>query len=202
DLAEAEGLADLLAAETELQRQSALALAGGAVSRTVDDWRVRVLQLSARVEAVLDFSEDDDIGGLDAGFVPDLSALTAELAEWLARPRAEVLREGFRVVLAGPPNAGKSTLFNALVEAEAAITSPIPGTTRDVVTRPVAIAGVPFLFLDTAGLRPVTADPIEQTGIDRARGELTRADLVLWLGPDAECPPGAWNIEAQADRAD
>jgi len=202
DLAEAEGLADLLAAETELQRQSALALAGGAVSRTVDDWRIRVLQLSARVEAVLDFSEDDDIGGLDAGFVPDLSALTAELAEWLARPRAEVLREGFRVVLAGPPNAGKSTLFNALVEAEAAITSPIPGTTRDVVTRPVAIAGVPFLFLDTAGLRPVTADPIEQTGIDRARGELTRADLVLWLGPDAECPPGAWNIEAQADRAD
>ena len=202
DLAEAEGLADLLAAETELQRQSALALAGGAVSRTVDDWRVRVLQLSARVEAVLDFSEDDDIGGLDAGFVPDLSALTAELAEWLTRPRAEVLREGFRVVLAGPPNAGKSTLFNALVEAEAAITSPIPGTTRDVVTRPVALDGVPFLFLDTAGLRPVTADPIEQTGIDRARGELTRADLVLWLGPDAECPPGAWNIEAQADRAD
>jgi tRNA modification GTPase len=202
DLAEAEGLADLLAAETELQRQSALALAGGAVSRTVDDWRIRVLQLSARVEAVLDFSEDDDIGGLDAGFVPDLSALTAELAEWLTRPRAEVLREGFRVVLAGPPNAGKSTLFNALVEAEAAITSPIPGTTRDVVTRPVAIAGVPFLFLDTAGLRTVTADPIEQTGIDRARGELTRADLVLWLGPDAECPPGAWNIEAQADRAD
>ena len=202
DLAEAEGLADLLAAETELQRQSAFALAGGAVSRTVDDWRIRVLQLSARVEAVLDFSEDDDIGGLDAGFVPDLSALTAELAEWLTRPRAEVLREGFRVVLAGPPNAGKSTLFNALVEAEAAITSPIPGTTRDVVTRPVAIAGVPFLFLDTAGLRPVTADPIEQTGIDRARGELTRADLVLWLGPDAECPPGAWNIEAQADRAD
>jgi tRNA modification GTPase len=202
DLAEAEGLADLLAAETELQRQSALALAGGAVSRTVDDWRIRVLQLSARVEAVLDFSEDDDIGGLDAGFVPDLSALTAELAEWLTRPRAEVLREGFRVVLAGPPNAGKSTLFNALVEAEAAITSPIPGTTRDVVTRPVAIAGVPFLFLDTAGLRTVTADPIEQTGIDRARGELTRADLVLWLGPDAECPPGAWNIEAQADRVD
>ena len=202
DLAEAEGLADLLAAETELQRQSAFALAGGAVSRTVDDWRIRVLQLSARVEAVLDFSEDDDIGGLDAGFVPDLSALTAELAEWLTRPRAEVLREGFRVVLAGPPNAGKSTLFNALVEAEAAITSPIPGTTRDVVTRPVAIAGVPFLFLDTAGLRPVTADPIEQTGIDRARGELIRADLVLWLGPDAECPPGAWNIEAQADRAD
>lgn len=202
DLAEAEGLADLLSAETELQRQSALALAGGALSRTIEDWRTRVLRLSAQVEAVLDFSEDDDIAGLDPLFAMDLAALAADLADWLARPRAEALREGFRVVLAGPPNAGKSTLFNALVEAEAAITSPIPGTTRDVVTRPVAIAGVPFLFLDTAGLRGETQDPIEQTGIDRARGELDRADLVLWLGPAEDCPPGAWDIAAQADRAD
>jgi len=202
DLAEAEGLADLLSAETELQRQSALALAGGALSRTIEDWRTRVLQLSAQVEAVLDFSDDDDIAGLDPLFAMDLAAVAADLADWLARPRAEVLREGFRVVLAGPPNAGKSTLFNALVEAEAAITSPIPGTTRDVVTRPVAIAGVPFLFLDTAGLRGKTHDPIEQTGIDRARGELDRADLVLWLGPADDCPRGAWDIAAQADRAD
>ena len=202
DLAEAEGLADLLSAETELQRQSALALAGGALSRTIEDWRTRVLRLSAQVEAVLDFSEDDDIAGLDPLFAMELATLAADLADWLARPRAEVLREGFRVVLAGPPNAGKSTLFNALVEAEAAITSPIPGTTRDVVTRPVAIAGVPFLFLDTAGLRGETQDPIEQTGIDRARGELDRADLVLWLGPADDCPPGAWDIAAQADRVD
>jgi tRNA modification GTPase len=202
DLAEAEGLADLLSAETELQRQSALALAGGALSRTIEDWRTRVLRLSAQVEAVLDFSEDDDIAGLDPLFAMELATLAADLADWLARPRAEVLREGFRVVLVGPPNAGKSTLFNALVEAEAAITSPIPGTTRDVVTRPVAIAGVPFLFLDTAGLRGETQDPIEQTGIDRARGELDRADLVLWLGPADDCPPGAWDIAAQADRVD
>lgn len=201
DLAEAEGLADLLSAETELQRQSALALSAGAFSRQVDSWRVAVLSLSARVEAILDFSEDDDIGALDDGFARDVEVLTGELATWLARPRAELLREGFRVVLAGPPNAGKSTLFNALVEAEAAITSPIPGTTRDVVTRPVAMAGLPFLFLDTAGLREATADPIEHTGIVRARGELDRADLVLWLGATDACPPGAWDIAAQCDRA-
>lgn len=204
DLAEAEGLADLLAAETELQRRSALALAGGSFSRTVEEWRLRLLTLSAEVEALLDFSDEDDVApsGWDERFTWNIAGLIADLEAWLARPRAEVLREGFRVVLAGPPNAGKSTLFNALVESEAAITSPIPGTTRDVVTRPVAIAGLPFLFLDTAGLREQTADPIEQTGIDRARSEVDRADLVLWLGPDAQCPSGAWNIEAQCDRAD
>jgi len=202
DLAEAEGLADLLSAETELQRQSALALAGGAFSQIIEEWRARLLRFSAQIEAVLDFSEDDDIDSLDSGFTWNIAELTEELAGWLARPGAEALREGFRVVLAGPPNAGKSTLFNALVEAEAAITSPMPGTTRDVVTRPVAIAGVPFLFLDTAGLREATSDPIEQTGITRARGELERADLVLWLGPEGDCPAGAWDIEAQSDRAD
>jgi len=202
DLAEAEGLADLLSAETELQRRSALALAGGDFSRRVEQWRLAVLHLSARVEAVLDFSEDDDIAGLDPQFAADLANLAGDLTDWLQRPRAERLREGFRVVLAGPPNAGKSTLFNALVEAEAAITSPIPGTTRDVVSCPVALDGVPFLFLDTAGLRGETSDPIEQTGIDRARGELDRADLVLWLGPQADCPSGAWDIAAQVDRRD
>ena len=105
------------------------------------------------------------------------------------------------MVLAGPPNAGKSTLFNALVESEAAITSPIAGTTRDLVTRPVAIAGIPCLFIDTAGLREAAGDVIEQIGVERARGELARADLVLWLGPAAECPPAAWLIAAQCDRA-
>jgi tRNA modification GTPase len=128
--------------------------------------------------------------------------LQRELAQWLTRPRAETLREGFRVVLAGPPNAGKSTLFNALVESDAAITSPLAGTTRDVLSRPVAISGVPFLFLDTAGLRADAADSIEAIGVERARGELDRADLVLWLGPEVDCPTGAWNIAAQSDRGD
>jgi tRNA modification GTPase len=201
DLAEAEGLADLLAAETELQRQSALALAGGTLSRIVEDWRVRLLLLSAQVEAILDFSDEDDVAPQDERFTWNIAALAAELGEWLNRPRAEALREGFRVVLAGPPNAGKSTLFNALVEAEAAITSPVAGTTRDVVTRSVAIGGVPFLFLDTAGLRASSLDAIEQIGIERARAEVGRADLVLWLGDDDACPAGAWDILAQVDRA-
>ena len=208
DLAEAEGLADLLSAETELQRRAALALADGALSRQVADWRSRVLALSAALEAALDFAGDDDIdeqgGGLPDGFAGAGRALAEDLAAWLARPRAEPLREGFRVVLAGPPNAGKSTLFNALVEDEAAITAAEPGTTRDVLQRAVALGGVPFTFVDTAGLRDEGAGTIEQIGIARARAEAARADLVLWMGPEGAGPLGGvvWEIAAQCDRAD
>ena len=202
DLAEAEGLADLLSAETELQRRSALAMASGAFSRTVETWRERLLASSAALEAVLDFSDEDDVALLSPDFFARLDVLREELNEWLTRPRAEALREGFRVVIAGPPNAGKSTLFNALLESEAAIATPIAGTTRDVLTRPVAIDGLPFLFADTAGLREETHDPIEAIGIERARDALDVADLVLWLGAEGEGPPEAWEIEAQADRAD
>ncbi len=205
DLAEAEGLADLLSAETELARAAALANAGGALSRQVEGWRERVLALSAEVEGVLDFSDEEDAGDLPESFTWNIAALAGELRDWLARPRSERLGEGFRVVLAGPPNAGKSTLFNALVESEAAITSPVAGTTRDVIERSVAIAGVPFTFVDTAGLREVNevseADQIEAVGIARAQAALTRADVVLWMGPDGEGPDGAWEVAAQADRA-
>jgi tRNA modification GTPase len=200
DLAEAEGLADLLSAETELQRAAALHTMQGALSRQVEAWRERVLVLSAQLEAVLDFSDEEDASDLPEGFTWNIAGLAKELGEWLTRPRAERLGEGFRVVLAGPPNAGKSTLFNALVESEAAITSPIAGTTRDVIERSVAIAGVPFTFVDTAGLRDEGSDAIEVIGIDRARGELARADVVLWLGPEGEGPLGAWEIAAQSDR--
>lgn len=202
DLAEAEGLADLLSAETELQRRSAIAMAGGALSHQVDAWRARVLQASAAVEAILDFGDEDDVTDLPPGFAAAIATLADELARWLARPHAETLREGFRVVLAGPPNAGKSTLFNALVDDEAAITSPLAGTTRDVLSRAVAIAGVPFVFADTAGLREGTEDAIEAIGIGRARAELDRADLVLWLGPEGQAPARAWEIAAQIDRPD
>jgi tRNA modification GTPase len=200
DLAEAEGLADLLSAETELQRRSALAMAGGAFSRQVDDWRERLLIGSAQVEAVLDFADEDDVAILPVTFTAALEALHTEISQWLTRPRAEALREGFRVVLAGPPNSGKSTLFNALVESEAAITAPIAGTTRDVLTRPVALDGVPFLFADTAGLRNQTEDVIEAIGIERAREALASSDLVLWLGEEGQGPPAAWEIEPQTDR--
>lgn len=202
DLAEAEGLADLLEAETELQRLSAMAMAGGAFSREVEGWRAELLMLSAAVEAVLDFGDEDDVATLPADFAVKIEALSLEIKTWLDRPRAELLKEGFRVVVAGPPNAGKSTLFNVLVEAEAAIATPIAGTTRDVLTRPVAIAGVPFLFADTAGLHDAVDDVVEAIGIERALEALDRADLVLWLGPEGAGPPGAWEIEGQIDRPD
>lgn len=203
DLAEAEGLGDLLTAETELARSAAMANLGGALSRQVETWRERVLVLSAQIEAVLDFSDEEDASDLPECFTWNIAALYGELADWLTRPRSERLGEGFRVVLAGPPNAGKSTLFNALVESEAAITSPIAGTTRDVIERSVAIGGVPFTFVDTAGIRDsADADVIEAVGIARAEAELLRADLVLWLGPQGEGPSGAWEIAAQSDLTD
>ena len=202
DLAEAEGLADLLSAETEMQRAAALASAQGGLSAQVSEWREAVLGLSAQIEAVLDFSDEDDVGELPEGFTWNIERLATTLGDWLDRPRAEQLGEGFRVALAGPPNAGKSTLFNALVESEAAITSPLAGTTRDVIERNVGIAGVPFSFVDTAGLRDQSDDAIERIGIDRARIELERADLVLWLGPEGEGPAGSWEIAPQSDRED
>lgn len=200
DLAEAEGLADLLSAETELQRQAAVGMAGGALSRRVEDWRDRVLGLSARLEAVLDFEDEGDVGALSATFASDIADLAAEIGQALSAPSAETLREGYRVALAGPPNAGKSTLFNALTDSEAAITTPIAGTTRDVLVRPVGLGGVPFSFVDMAGLRDESSDPVEAIGIERAEAEIERADLVLWLGPEGEGPAGAWEIEAQCDR--
>jgi len=202
DLAEAEGLGDLLSAETELQRAAALAGATGALSRQVEEWRDIVLRLSAQVEAALDFSDEDDVAELPDGFTWNIRELEGQLKVWLERPRSEKLGEGFRVALAGPPNAGKSTLFNALVESEAAITSAIAGTTRDAIERSVAIEGVPFSFVDTAGLRDESDDTIELIGIDRARRELERADIVLWLGAEGEGPDGAWEIAARADAED
>jgi tRNA modification GTPase len=202
DLAQAEGLADLLAAETDLQRRAALTSAGGALSRQIEAWRQSVLGLSALVEATLDFSDEDDVGALPADFYRRLATLEGEIAQWLVRPRAERLKDGFTVAIAGPPNAGKSTLFNALVESEAAITAPIAGTTRDVLTWSVAIRGVPFRFVDTAGLRDETQDTIEAIGIERARSTLLLADLVLWLGPQGEAPEDVtlWQVVAQIDR--
>lgn len=204
DLAEAEGLADLLEAETELQRASAIMVAGGAVSRETSDWRAEVLRLSAQIEAALDFSDEGDVDEIPPVFALDLAALVRSLSDRLDRPRSTGLHSGFRVALAGPPNAGKSTLFNALIESEAAITSPLAGTTRDVLVRSVAIEGVPFTFVDMAGIRDLSqvdaADPIESIGIERAQGELLSADVVLWLGEEGQCPiASAWEIDAKAD---
>lgn len=202
DLLQVEGLADLVSSETELQRRAAIGTAGGALSRNAEAWREAVLALSARVEAALDFEDEDDVERLDAGFAAALTSLRWEMAEALDAPHAETLREGYRVALAGPPNAGKSTLFNALVESEAAITAPLAGTTRDVLVRHVGIGGAPFTFVDMAGLRDEAGDVVETIGIARAREEIAAADCVLWLGPEGEGPEAAWEIDAQIDLAD
>jgi len=189
DLAEAEGLSDLLFAETELQRRAAVRNAGGALSRKVEDWQDRILQLSAQVEAELDFSDEDDVTPAQADRVRQaVQSLVGDMSGLLARPRAEKLRDGIRVVLGGPPNSGKSTLLNALVEREAAIVSDIAGTTRDVIEVPIALGGVPFLFIDTAGVRESGVEVIEQIGIDRARQQFASADIILWLGEQGQGP--------------
>lgn len=202
DLAEAEGLGDLLAAETEGQRQSALALAGGELGRKVGDWRSRLLMAGAAVEAALDFSDEDDVDQGAAGRSRLLTqALASEIVDMLANPPAERLRDGVMVVLAGPPNAGKSSLFNALVDRDAAIVSAVAGTTRDRIEAAVALSGLPFLFVDTAGLRD-SSDEIESLGIARASDAVDKADIILWLGPAANCPQGAVLIAAKADLPD
>lgn len=203
DLTEAEGLGDLLSAETEAQRQMALANSDGRLRRAVADWTATATQLSAVVEAVLDHADEDDVDAADE-VLADLRGRAGVLADTigvaLAAPPVERLRDGIRVVLAGPPNAGKSTLLNALVGREAAIVSPVAGTTRDVIEIPVTREGVAWLFLDTAGLRDDSDDPIERIGIDRATGSIAAADIMLWLGDDA--PPAAARVISLYPRSD
>lgn len=204
DLAEAEGLSDLLFAETEAQRVAAIRMASGHLSRQVERWRIDLLRLSALVEAELDFSDEDDVPDHAGDAVGEgIAALSGQIEDALARPRAERLRDGIRVVLAGPPNAGKSTLLNALLQRDAAIVSDIAGTTRDLIEAPVALGGIPFVLTDTAGLRDHGVEAIEAIGIERAHQAMTAADIVLWLGPEGEGPdhPVLWELEAQADRA-
>lgn len=198
DLTEAEGLADLLSAETELQRRSAMARAGGAFRRRLDDWRDRLLSLSANAEVAIDYADEED-GQAQLELSGDLRALVEEMNAVVQGPRVEPLRDGIRVVIAGPPNAGKSSLLNALAQGEKAIVTHIPGTTRDVIEVPLAIGGIPFILVDTAGLRD-SDDVVEAIGIDRARTESEGADLLLWLG-DADAPehPGLILVAAKAD---
>jgi tRNA modification GTPase len=199
DLTEAEGLADLLAAETELQRRSAIARAGGALRARLDGWLSRLLDLSAQAEVAIDYADEED--GRDAGELSEpIRLLASEMSELLAAPRVEPLRDGIRVVVAGPPNAGKSSLVNALAQCDRAIVTAIPGTTRDVIEVPLAIAGIPMILVDTAGLRD-SSDEVESIGIDRARQAAERADILLWLGDPAELPDhaGVFQVRAKAD---
>lgn len=203
DLAEAEGLADLLSAETEAQRRNAIALADGHLSRAVEGWQDELLRISALVEADLDFSDEYDVDPARAEMISDAVAdLNVAMEEWLLRPPVERLKDGLLVVLAGPPNAGKSTLINALAQREAVITSDIAGTTRDVIEIPVSVGGVAMRLADTAGLRDETGDVIEAMGIERARSMVDAADILVWLGPVDDAPdhPALIIVAPQADR--
>ena len=195
DLTEAEGLADLIEAETDSQRKAALAMAEGGLRKQIDSWRQQLLDLSAHAEQAIDYDEDDL--GTDPQLAQGCNALAAELQEWLDRPRAEPLKDGVRVVVAGPPNAGKSSLINSIAGEERAIVTDIPGTTRDHIEVPIAISGVPILLTDTAGLRD-TADVVEAMGVARASALVQAADVLLWLGQPEDAPAHARLIRVHA----
>ncbi len=186
DLAEAEGLGDLLTAQTEGQRRAAIAAVEGVVSQAVQGWSARLLAVSALVEAALDFADEDDV---DEASLPMIRVAVEELADDLAAVLAvlsvERLHHGITVVLAGPPNSGKSTLLNVLAQRDVSIVSSIAGTTRDRIEAAVIRDGIAYILTDTAGLAMATDDPVEAIGIERTRQSLTIADIVLWLGDDA-----------------
>ncbi|NBY52126.1 MAG: tRNA modification GTPase, partial [Betaproteobacteria bacterium] len=181
-LDQAEAVADLVAADSEAALAAARRSLAGEFAQTVDALADELLAVRALVEASLDFPEESDVDWLQKlDLVPRLQAVQARLDEALAAARRGLrLREGYRVVIVGRPNVGKSTLLNALAGEDVAITSEIPGTTRDALRAQLQIDGVPIEVTDTAGLRD-TDDPVERIGIERARAAAERADLVLWL---------------------
>lgn len=202
DLTEAEGFADLIEAETDAQRKAALAIAEGGFRKQIDGWRQQVLDVSALTERAIDYDDDDHLG-VDAASARRCNDLAAELQAWLARPRVEVLKDGVRVVIAGPPNAGKSSLINAIAGSERAIVTDVPGTTRDHIEVPLAISGLPILLTDTAGLRQ-TMDPVEAIGVARSTALAEASDVLVWLGQPDAAPdhPRLIKVHAQADRPD
>lgn len=203
DLSQAEAVADLVDAETSAQRDQALQQLGGALSRRYEDWRQRLIHVLAMLEAAVDFPDEElpeDVAGRAR---PDLDALLLDLEQALSESaRGTRIREGYRIALTGAPNAGKSSLFNVLVERDAAIVTPIAGTTRDVIEGQLVLGGRKVLIADTAGLRE-TDDVIEAEGVARARAWAAAADLELHLVPVDEPPPavpdGVWLIRTKAD---
>jgi tRNA modification GTPase len=188
DLVAAEGIGDLIRARTERQRQLALHHALGHASQTIETWRRDVIAILARVEAAVDFADEADVARETQDAVrPRLEDLILRMRGALAEAeRAAPIRDGVKVVLAGPPNAGKSSLLNLLAKREAAIVSAIPGTTRDVIEVAMEFSGVPVILTDTAGLRAHGMDEIERMGMDRTANELQGADIVVWVtAPDA-----------------
>ena len=188
DLTAVEGLADLVAAETEAQRRQALRQLRGLLGARAETWRQRLIEALALVEAGIDFVDEDDVPRDAMAHALELVRPLAEEINQAGAGQGERLREGLRVAIAGPVNAGKSTLFNRLARREAAIVSPFPGTTRDVLELHLDLNGYPVTMLDTAGIRD-TSDPVESEGVRRAGAQAAAADLVLWV-VDASAPDG------------
>jgi tRNA modification GTPase len=183
DLTQVEALADLVFAQTQMQRRQAVAQLRGLLGGRAEAWRQQVIESLAAVEAGIDFSDEGDVP-------KDMMRRAMEIARPLASEieralagaaRGERLREGLWVVIAGAPNAGKSTLLNRIARREAAIVSPSPGTTRDVIEVHLDLGGYPVNLIDTAGIRETATDPVEHEGMRRARAAAEHADLVLWL---------------------
>jgi tRNA modification GTPase len=186
DLTEAEGLNDLIHADTDRQRRQALRQLRGLLGDRARDWRAQIIEAQALIEAGIDFSDEGDVPAeLIAPALVRIKTLLGEIENVLgAGGRSERLRDGLVVAIAGPPNVGKSTLMNQLARREVAIVSPHAGTTRDVIEVQLDLDGYPVTVIDTAGIRE-TDDPVEQEGVRRARNRAAEADLVLWLA-DAE----------------
>src|SRR5712672_4317049 len=185
DLAEAEGLDDLIHADTDRQRRQALRHLKGLLGDKARDWRAQIIEASALIEAGIDFSDEGDVPAeLIAPALAKIKALLKEIEEVLAaQAQSERLRDGLVVAITGPPNVGKSTLMNQLARREVAIVSPHAGTTRDIIEVQLDLDGYPVTVIDTAGIRE-TEDPVEQEGVRRARARAADADLVLWLIED------------------
>lgn len=207
DLTRVEGLADLIFADTEAQRRQALRQLQGSLGERAESWRRRIIEAQALAEAGIDFSDEGDVAADVTSQARRVAGeLLAEMRTALAdSTRGERLREGLVVAIAGPPNAGKSTLLNRLARREAAIVSPFAGTTRDVIEVHLDLGGYPVTMLDTAGIRE-TDDPVEREGVARARKRAREADLVLWVeepglagGEPDERPQGAWLVLNKAD---
>lgn len=200
DLAQAEAVADLIESETEAQAKQALAQLGGGLSRRYDAWRDALVEALAMLEAAVDFPDEELPADVAARARPALERLLAEIdAALVDEARGRRVREGFRVALIGAPNAGKSSLLNALAGRDAAIVTPTPGTTRDVIEVPMVLAGYKLLLADTAGVREA-AEEIEAEGVRRARAWAADADLRLWV-VDGSTSDGTWRHALELARA-